>query len=148
MENKTQTPLGLMDYNACGDVFLQKIYKYHDDDIFLSIKIKDIDSVHDVDFLFIKSILESLSVFLEKATDYLCDACLKSPGEFGYNIDKFSAIVEPVVSEPEITFWDNSKWSILFSDGTIPICKPYGILVNFDKEEIIDFDNLSDAEEV
>lgn len=52
-----------------------------------------------------------------------------------------------VVDGPEVIFHSEDEWSILFADGVFPICEPYGIMVNFQGGKVVDFTDLSDAEE-
>ncbi|MCW2065236.1 UNVERIFIED_ORG: hypothetical protein M2420_000555 [Stenotrophomonas maltophilia] len=53
-----------------------------------------------------------------------------------------------LASEPEVTFWEQEKWSILFAEGQLPICYPYGVLVDFDGVTPVGYQDLSGAEEM
>lgn len=54
----------------------------------------------------------------------------------------------PLASEPEITFWELERWSMLFAEGRLPICYPYGVLVDFIGLTPVGYQDLSDAEEI
>ncbi|MCQ6562796.1 hypothetical protein NNL21_29410 [Paenibacillus mendelii] len=49
----------------------------------------------------------------------------------------------PLIDGPEYTFWGSLEWSILFHEGSLEICKPHGVMVNFHDTSIIGFVDLS-----
>lgn len=53
-----------------------------------------------------------------------------------------------MIDGPEFTFWGGLGWSILFFEGSLEICNPYGVMVNFHDASIVGFDDLSNAEEM
>ncbi|MBN5030695.1 hypothetical protein JY419_14805 [Stenotrophomonas maltophilia] len=54
----------------------------------------------------------------------------------------------PLASAPELTFWERERWSILFAEGRLTICQPYGVLVDFNGSTPVGYQDLSDAEEL
>lgn len=54
----------------------------------------------------------------------------------------------PLASEPELTFWEQERWSILFAEGRLPICHPYGVLVDFNGTAPVGYQDLSGSEEI
>ncbi|MFB6364791.1 hypothetical protein ACFCP7_12090 [Paenibacillus elgii] len=52
------------------------------------------------------------------------------------------------ITGPEFTFWGGLDWSILFAEGSLDSCNPYGVMVNFHDAHIVGFDDLSGAEEI
>ncbi|TFZ46248.1 hypothetical protein E5C33_06525 [Stenotrophomonas maltophilia] len=54
----------------------------------------------------------------------------------------------PLASEPELTFWEQERWSILFAEGRLTICHPYGVLVDFNGTTPVGYQDLSGAEEI
>ena len=53
-----------------------------------------------------------------------------------------------LVSFPEFVFGENNNWSIIFRESPLPIAEPYGILINYQDNKVVGFEDLSDAEEL
>jgi hypothetical protein len=132
------TPLGHL--RVTGDEatgWFAQGYSLYDRETLFSIKMPD-PHHPDIDFSFISHQLSQLPHRCRQATDYLArhfpnEAAL-SEGNLAWGA--------------EVTFWQDRNWSILFTEGRLPICHPYGILVNFDDSFVTGFDDLSNAEEL
>ena len=49
---------------------------------------------------------------------------------------------------PQFTFYENKEWAIVFLENKLGIGEPFGISVNYDGDELIGVDDLSDSEEI
>ena len=138
-----------MIYNACdGQHFFQTFHKIKGDEkIFISIATKKA-SVENIDFAFIKNIMDNLMEYQLQANNFLIEACNNSPMDFGFKEVPKSLGIGNVVSDPELTFREGKHWSILFREGLLPICYPYGILVNFQGNRVLNYEKLMDFDEI
>ena len=49
---------------------------------------------------------------------------------------------------PEFAFGSGAgSWSIVYRESVFPIAEPYGILVNYFGDDVMGFEDISDAEE-
>lgn len=138
-----------MFYDDSDDVsFFRAFLKAENNEkIFVSIKAKE-QSIRDIDFEFIIEILFNLSKYQLRAKEFLFKSCNSSPVGFGFSEIPKSLKIENIVSHPELMFWKKNHWSIIFREGLLPICDPYGILVNFQEDRVLDYENLMDYDEV
>ncbi|PPV04657.1 hypothetical protein [Xanthomonas bromi] len=133
------SPLGRLEVNEADDGarFAQGRYGDVDGGIFFSIKLEDDGSLSEgMDF--VRSRIDNISKFTALASKYLANVIenATSNGEV------------PLVWGEEFTFWGGGGWSILFAEGVLDICDPYGVMVNFSDDEVIGYEDLSSAEEV
>ncbi len=49
---------------------------------------------------------------------------------------------------PQFTFYEKREWAIIFLENEMGIGEPFGISVNYDGDELIGVDDLSDSEEI
>lgn len=145
---KIETPLGTMDCLSCEDEFLQGTFNYKNEELLLSIKVSEFDGLLNIDFNYITTILNNLDNYMVAAVDYLRERCGSSPAEFGFSTNFVFPSVKELTRGAEIIFWQKDRWSILFSECSIPISNPYGILVNIENGCVIEYEDLSNAEEV
>jgi hypothetical protein len=149
--SEIETPVGKLKFNSSedGNKFLQgKYYSINFVSVFFSIKISSESEIHEIDFKFIENIFREIDVYILKAKIYIEFIFKTTPKKLGCDESFSFPTGVAILDFPEITFWGGKKWSMLFSEGIFPICKPYGIIVNFSGENIVDFDDLSSADEV
>jgi len=146
--HEVSTPLGTMSVSFYNDdAYLHTYCKCDDgENILVSIVAKDTKSLDESVFTLAKQVLDSLDKHIEASSNYLLRACKKNPLEFGF-MSETCSLPEPFVSDPGLTFWGGTMWSIRFSECTFPLCQEYGVAVNFDGSEIIGHDTLDDMEE-
>lgn len=133
------TPLGTLAVNTDeeGQPYAQATWQQGEREVFYTLML---DAQHQltVDPAFVLERLARLDEFTQAATRHLQEA-LGTPEEVGHN--------GLLLWGEELTFWGGTGWSILFAEGAFPICQPYGVLANFEGDQLVDFDDLSDAEE-
>ncbi|MGS0602010.1 hypothetical protein ACQEPW_005795 [Xanthomonas oryzae pv. oryzicola] len=136
--NFIDSPLGRLEINEADDGVSFAQGKYGaDGGIFFSIKLEK-DGSLSVALDFVKSRINNIKSFTVLASKYLADV-----------IENIGLTAEaPLVWGEELTFWGGGRWSILFAEGVLDICDPYGVMVNFSGDEVIGYEDLSSAEEV
>ncbi|MCM3269723.1 hypothetical protein [Paenibacillus elgii] len=140
-EQVWSSPIGDLCINESDDggVFAQGQYAASSNPVFFSIKLPARGRLEEVDFEFIRVRIAGVEVYTDMARDFLVS-------ELG--LDPEGEGKAPLIADPEFTFWGGLDWSILFAEGSLDICEPYGVLVNFHDAHIVGFDDLSGAEEV
>ena len=97
------------------------------------------------DFSFITSVLSDLENYISEAEDYLQVIYHHAPELLGGRVDAD----QPTVTYPNLIFYSGeTNWNIRFAEGDYRICDPYGVMVTFSGNEILKFEDLSDAEEM
>ncbi|GLI04513.1 hypothetical protein YDYSG_05430 [Paenibacillus tyrfis] len=139
-EEVLSSPIGDLRINESddGEVFAQGRYVASGNPVFFSIKLPARDRLEEVDFEFIRLRIAGVKAYTDMARDFLIS-------ELG--LDPEGEGKAPLIADPEFTFWGGLDWSILFAEGSLDICEPYGVLVNFHDVRIMGFDDLSGAEE-
>ncbi|MGX4585930.1 hypothetical protein [Paenibacillus chitinolyticus] len=140
-EEVLSSPIGDLRINESdhGEVFAQGLYAGSVNPVFFSIKLPARDRLEEVDFGFVRARIADVKTHTDAARDFLI-------AELGLNPETEDEA--QLIGGPELTFWGGTHWSILFSEGNLPILEPYGVIVNFHDERITGFDDLTDAEEV
>ncbi|SAK90655.1 hypothetical protein AWB80_06458 [Caballeronia pedi] len=146
MHESIDTPLGPMRRNESDDGtrFLTCHVQIDGEPIFMNIKVESFDALEWDTFAFANEIIETFDSLKRHASDYLTRCYEDNPEPFGGRVTP----KVPVVTQPELTFWRNRRWSIRFIEGMFRICEPYGIFVHFEDKEVTGWEDLSDAEEL
>ncbi|QBG87413.1 hypothetical protein ACQR53_14910 [Xanthomonas oryzae] len=137
--NSIDSPLGRLEINEADDgvSFAQGKCGDADGGIFFSIRLEK-DGSLSAGMEFVKSRIDNIRILTVLASKYLADVI--------ENVELNAE--EPLVWGEELTFWGGERWSILFAEGVLDMCDPYGVMVNFSGDEVIGYDDLSSAEEV
>lgn len=133
------SPIGPLSINEsdAGEKFAQGYYQTAGERLFVSMNLGDAGT-EAFDFDFVRSRLQNAEKYTALARKFLIR-------QLGIEADPDDVAL---IDSPEFTFWSGLNWSILFSQGTLDICEPYGVIVNFEDDVAISFDDLSGAEEV
>lgn len=136
------SPLGRLTINEADDEsrFAQGMYRGCGarSEIFFSIKLTAEGSLSaSADFA--KSRMDDLEKFSVLASEYLATVT---------NSAGVSRADERLVWGEEVIFSGGIDWSILFSEGALDICEPYGVIVNFTHDEVAGYEDLSSANEI
>lgn len=92
-------------------------------------------------------VMADLGGWIAQAASYLEGVYRSDPALLGADGASPLPAGVPVVDGPEVIFHSEDEWSILFAVGVFPVCEPYGIMVNFQGGKVVDFTDLSSAEE-
>ncbi|WP_373702962.1 hypothetical protein [Neisseria dentiae] len=141
----TNTLLGtleLISEETSNITFLQG--QFHD--MPFSIQVSTPIDFEKINFDFILDKLNNFIMLKDKAEKFLKNILITSPNSLG--ISSSEKINGELVSFPEFIFGENNNWSIVFRDSPLPIAEPYGILINYQNDNVIGFEDLSDAEEL
>ncbi len=89
-----------------------------------------------------------LERFAGRAVDFLCDG-LQDP-QYGLTPDEIALLsaAERPFGSPEAVIWGDGTWMIRFGESSLRIAEEFGIGVNFNGEQPVSIENLSDAEYV
>lgn len=139
MSNTMNTPLGTLTIDDGGDGFLFAEGYWGEDETFFSIRLQPEGGTDDIDFEVIRARLNMLDTYCVSARELLIERLA---------LRDVDAASDSWVWSPEAVFWSREQWSILFAEGTLPICDPYGVIVHFEGDVAVDVEDLSDAEEV
>lgn len=125
---------------------------YAEDPVVVNILLEENDKLEDVNFQRIQQVITSIDDFLLKAVSFLRDKLQKEPGFF--QVDEAEAqtfLAEPLETfplyGPGLTFYTHDNWFIQFAEGDLPICDPYGIIIAFKGEEVVQVEDLSEDED-
>jgi hypothetical protein len=99
------------------------------------------DTLYDADLSLLTEILDDIDGYLHKATAYVRTRVAEDPAFFGLTEQR-----EPNLREAEIGVVDTG-WYVRFAQGDLPICDPYGLLVDFVGREPTGVQDISDPEE-
>jgi hypothetical protein len=100
-----------------------------------------------IDFEFVKYILDNLSKYQSMASEFLFISCKQSPYRFGFKELPPSLNIENIISELlSIHFYIDKQWGIIVQGRLLPIGVEIGILINFQEDKILSYENLDEGE--
>lgn len=145
--NMLATPLGeweMVREETAGGVFL--VGKFLG--MAVSVELESIDGLEQVDFDFIQDKVAKFAQ-IKRQTELFFERIVRnSPDLLGMAAGTQLADCRNCVSCPEFVFGGRSgSWGIVYRESVFPIAEPYGILVNYSGEDVVGFEDISDAEE-
>lgn len=115
--------------------------------VFVSVQVLADSRDNEAGLAAFERIMADLGAWIARANAYLESVYRDDPTMLGAEGTTPLPAGVPVVDGPEVIFHSEDEWSILFADGVFPICEPYGIMVNFQDGEVLDFTDLSEAQD-
>ena len=100
---------------------------------------------------FIAKIIQNWKAYEEKALSDLREKLISEPELFGLSkedAERLSKQNSLPFGCPQFTFYEKREWAIIFLENELDIGEPFGILVNYDGDELIGIFDLSDSEEI
>lgn len=100
---------------------------------------------------FIAEITQNWKTYGAKAIEDIREKLTSEPEFFGISkedADSLSKLKDLPFNCPQFTFYENKEWAIIFLENDLGIGEPFGISVNYDGDELIGVDDLSDSEEI
>lgn len=100
---------------------------------------------------FIAKIIQNWKAYEEKALADLREKLTSEPDLFGLSkedAERLSKQNSLPFGCPQFTFYEKREWAIIFLENEMGIGEPFGISVNYDGDELIGVDDLSDSEEI
>lgn len=100
---------------------------------------------------FIAKIIQNWKAYEEKALADLREKLTSEPDLFGLSkedAERLSKQNSLPFGCPQFTFYEKREWAIIFLENEMGIGEPFGISVNYDVDELIGVDDLSDSEEI
>lgn len=147
------SPLSALTLNTSEDGlrYLQGTYDtapdINDGKVYVSVQVLADSQDNEAGLAAFERIMADLGGWIAQATAYLEGVFRSDPEALGADESFELPAGVPVVEGPEVIFHSADEWSILFADGVFPICEPYGIMVNIQDGKVVDFTDLSGAEE-
>lgn len=100
---------------------------------------------------FIAKIIQNWKAYEEKALADLREKLTSEPDLFGLSkedAERLSKQNSLPFGCPQFTFYEKREWAIIFLENEMGIGEPFGISVNYDGDELMGVDDLSDSEEI
>jgi hypothetical protein len=100
---------------------------------------------------FIAKIIQNWKAYEEKSLADLREKLTSEPDLFGLSkedAERLSKQNSLPFGCPQFTFYEKREWAIIFLENEMGIGEPFGISVNYDGDELIGVDDLSDSEEI
>ena len=140
------TPLGEWERvreETMGRVFL--VGKFLQMPVSVALESSDVERV---DFDFIQDKVSKFA-HIKRQTELFFERIAKSrPDWLGMAAGARLADYRDCVACPEFAFGSGAEsWSIVYRESVFPIAEPYGILVNYFGDDVVGFEDISDAEE-
>lgn len=152
-DSSSSSPLSALTLNSSEDGlrYLQGNYDVsadiNDGKVFVSVQVLADSRDNEAGLAAFEQVMADLGVWIARAEAFLQDVYRNDPALLGGDDTFVLPQGVPVVEGPEVIFHSADEWSILFADGVFPICEPYGIMVNFQGDKVVDFTDLSSAED-
>ena len=100
---------------------------------------------------FIAKIIQNWKAYEEKSLADLREKLTSEPDLFGLSkedAERLSKQNSLPFGCPQFTFYEKREWASIFLENEMGIGEPFGISVNYDGDELIGVDDLSDSEEI
>jgi len=100
---------------------------------------------------FIAKIIQNWKAYEAKAIEDIREKLTSEPKLFGLSkedAERLSKQNSLPFGCPQFTFYEKREWAIIFLENEMGIGEPFGISVNYDGDELIGVDDLSDSEEI
>ena len=113
--------------------------------------ILETSKLEEADADFIAKIIQNWKAYEAKAIEDIREKLTSEPEFFGISkedADSLSKLKDLPFNCPQFTFYEKREWAIIFLENEMGIGEPFGISVNYDGDELIGVDNLSDSEEI
>ena len=113
--------------------------------------ILETSKLDEADADFIAKIIQNWKAYEEKALADLREKLTSEPDLFGLSkedAERLSKQNSLPFGCPQFTFYEKREWAIIFLENEMGIGEPFGISVNYDGDELIGVDDLSDSEEI
>lgn len=113
--------------------------------------ILETSKLDEADADFIAKITQNWKAYEEKALADLREKLTSEPDLFGLSkedAERLSKQNSLPFGCPQFTFYEKREWAIIFLENEMGIGEPFGISVNYDGDELIGVDDLSDSEEI
>ena len=113
--------------------------------------ILETSKLDEVDADFIAEITKNWKAYEEKALADLRENLTSEPERFGLSkedAERLSKLKDLPFNCPQFTFYEKREWAIIFLENEMGIGEPFGLSVNYDGDELIGVDDLSDSEEI
>jgi len=140
------TPLGewaRVREETTGSVFL--VGKFLQMPVSVELESADIEQV---DFDFIQDKVSKFAQIKRQTELFFEHIARNSPDLLGLAAGARLADCRDCIACPEFAFGSGAgSWSIVYRESVFPIAEPYGILVNYFGDEVVGFEDISDAEE-
>ena len=113
--------------------------------------ILETSKLDEADADFIAKIIQNWKAYEEKALADLREKLTSESDLFGLSkedAERLSKQNSLPFGCPQFTFYEKREWAIIFLENEMGIGEPFGISVNYDGDELIGVDDLSDSEEI
>lgn len=113
--------------------------------------ILETSKLDEADADFIAKIIQNWKAYEAKAIEDIREKLTSEPEFFGISkedADSLSKLKDLPFNCPQFTFYEKREWAIIFLENEMGIGEPFGISVNYDGDELIGVDDLSDSEEI
>lgn len=113
--------------------------------------ILETSKLDEADADFIAKIIQNWKSYEAKAIEDIREKLTSEPKFFGISkedAERLSKQNSLPFGCPQFTFYENKEWAIIFLENDLGIGEPFGISVNYDGDELIGVDDLSDSEEI
>ena len=113
--------------------------------------ILETSKLEEADADFIAKIIQNWKAYEEKALADLREKLPSEPDLFVLSkedAERLSQQNSLPFGCPQFTFYEKREWAIIFLENEMGIGEPFGISVNYDGDELIGVDDLSDSEEI
>lgn len=113
--------------------------------------ILETSKLDEADADFIAKIIQNWKAYEAKAIEDIREKLTSEPEFFGISkedADSLSKLKDLPFNCPQFTFYEKWEWAIIFLENEMGIGEPFGISVNYDGDELIGVDDLSDSEEI
>lgn len=113
--------------------------------------ILETSKLEEADADFIAKIIQNWKAYEEKALADLREKLTSESDLFGLSkedAERLSKQNSLPFGCPQFTFYEKREWAIIFLENEMGIGEPFGISVNYDGDELIGVDDLSDSEEI
>ena len=113
----------------------------------VSVELESAD-VERVDFDFIQDKVSKFAHIKRQAELFFERIAKSRPDWLGMAAGARLVDYRDCVACPEFAFGSGAEsWSIVYRESVFPIAEPYGILVNYLGDDVVGFEDISDAEE-
>ncbi|WP_199440186.1 hypothetical protein [Umezawaea beigongshangensis] len=111
---------------------------------------EDLDAV---DLALITEVLADVDAAVDAALEFVHESIQGHPDFFGVAGDDLAALRDASPAElplhgPRLVFYAGDEWLVVFTEGELPVCDPYGLGVAFDRRRPVRVEDLNEAEPV
>jgi hypothetical protein len=111
---------------------------------------EDLDAV---DLSLVAEVLGDVDAVLGAALEFVHESVQDHPDFFGVAGEDLAALrdapaAELPLREPRLVFYAGDEWLVVFTEGELPVCDPYGLGVAFDRRRPVRVEDLNEAEPV